>query len=594
MMLKPTLFALFALLSCSAAAESAPVGDFALLDHNGKFHQLRYYGDHKALVLVVQGNGGAAVQSAATRLNALRAEFEGQGVIFFMLNPVASDSRQSIAEEAKAFAYDVPVLVDQTQLVAESLQVERIGEVLIIDPQRMTLVARGSIEAAGSAHLEDALQNILSDKPVTSDGPAATGSRVTYAIRERHREKQVSYTQDIVPILKDNCVACHHDGGIGPWSMSSHAMLRGWSAMMREVVMNRRMPPGQIDLHLSKEIEPVAGLSPYEMQQLIHWIDAGAPIDGEVDPLTALTFVNPRFSLGEPDMVFKVAAQSIPATGVIDYRYVPVKLNLDRDVWVRAMEFVPGDRAVLHHVIAYVSSPADKTVRGRQTGAARGESVGGFAPGRQPDSFRDNSGRLIRKGSNLLLQMHYTTSGKATVDETEVGIFLHDKPPTYVMSGGVAGQRRFLVPPHEKEYKLEGEQLIERDAYLYQMTPHMHFRGKYMSYTAEYPDGSSELLLSVPKYDFNWQFSYPLKEPVFLPAGSRLVARGAMDNSDRNAGNPDPSKPVHFGLQTMHEMFFGFTTLRYVGETPESVLSSNPSDDVADLSSGSHAGEPGE
>ncbi|MDH3640621.1 MAG: redoxin domain-containing protein [Gammaproteobacteria bacterium] len=594
MMLKPTLFALFALLSCSAAAESAPVGDFALLDHNGKFHQLRYYGDHKALVLVVQGNGGAAVQSAATRLNALRAEFEGQGVIFFMLNPVASDSRQSIAEEAKAFAYDVPVLVDQTQLVAESLQVERIGEVLIIDPQRMTLVARGSIEAAGSAHLEDALQNILSDKPVTSDGPAATGSRVTYAIRERHREKQVSYTQDIVPILKDNCVACHHDGGIGPWSMSSHAMLRGWSAMMREVVMNRRMPPGQIDLHLSKEIEPVAGLSPYEMQQLIHWIDAGAPIDGEVDPLTALTFVNPRFSLGEPDMVFKVAAQSIPATGVIDYRYVPVKLNLDRDVWVRAMEFVPGDRAVLHHVIAYVSSPADKTVRGRQTGAARGESVGGFAPGRQPDSFRDNSGRLIRKGSNLLLQMHYTTSGKATVDETEVGIFLHDKPPTYVMSGGVAGQRRFLVPPHEKEYKLEGEQLIERDAYLYQMTPHMHFRGKYMSYTAEYPDGSSELLLSVPKYDFNWQFSYPLKEPVFLPAGSRLVARGAMDNSDRNAGNPDPSKPVHFGLQTMHEMFFGFTTLRYVGETPESVLSSNPSDEVAELSAGPRSGEPGE
>ena len=143
------------------------------------------------------------------------------------------------------------------------------------------------------------------------------------------------------------------------------------------------------------------------------------------------------------------------------------------------------------------------------------------------------------------------------------------KPPKYVMSGGVAGQRRFFVPAHTKEHKLRGEQLIERNAYLYALQPHMHYRGKYMSYTVEFPDGSSEMLLSVPKYDFNWQFNYELKEPVFLPAGSKIVANGAMDNSSRNPGNPDPSKPVHFGLQTKHEMFFGFTTLRYEGETPE-------------------------
>ncbi len=343
--------------------------------------------------------------------------------------------------------------------------------------------------------------------------------------------------------------------------------------------MTRRMPPGQIDTHVSKPIADVAGLTRIERQKLVHWIDAGAPMDGATDPLAALTFDDPKFSLGEPDMVFKVAAQGIPATGIVDYRYVPVQLNLDHDIWVRAIEFVPGDREVLHHVIAYVSSPADKTVKGRQTGSARGESVGGFAPGRQPDSFRDTSGRLIKKGSNLLLQMHYTTSGKETVDETEVGIFIHEKPPAYIMAGGVAGERRFFVPAHAKEYKLEGEQLIEQDAYLYSMTPHMHFRGKYMSYTAEYPDGTSEILLSVPKYDFNWQFSYQLEEPLFLPAGTRLVAKGAMDNSERNRSNPDPSKPVHFGLQTKHEMFFGFTTLRYVGDTPESLLGDKPSDD---------------
>jgi hypothetical protein len=400
---------------------------------------------------------------------------------------------------------------------------------------------------------------------------------IGFSARDQHRQSVVSYTKDVVPILKDNCVSCHHDGAIGPWSMSSHALVRGWSMMMREVVMTRRMPPGQIDPHVGKAIAGAAGLTVEEKQLLVHWIDAGAPMDeGAEDPLTALTFDDPKYSLGEPDMIFKVPAQAIPATGVIDYRYVPVELNLNTDVWVRAIEFIPGDRQVLHHIIAYLSSPADKTVRGRENGSARGASVGGFAPGRQPDAFRDNSGRLIRKGSNLLLQMHYTATGKETVDETEVGLFIHEKPPAHIMAGGVAGQRRFLIPAHAKEHKLEGEQLIERDAYLYSMTPHMHFRGKYMSYTAEYPDGTSELVLSVPRYDFNWQFSYQLEEPLFLPAGTRLVAKGAMDNSDRNPSNPDPSKPVHFGLQTKHEMFFGFTTLRYVGDTPESLLSDRP------------------
>ena len=302
----------------------------------------------------------------------------------------------------------------------------------------------------------------------------------------------------------------------------------------------------------------------------MHWIDAGSPFDGETDadPLAALTFNDPRYTLGEPDMIVTVPAQSLPATGIVDYRYVPVELNLDKDVWVRAMEFVPGDTKALHHVIAYLSSPADKTARGRENGSARGDSVGGFAPGRGPEQFRDNSGRLITKGSNLLLQMHYTTYGKETVDETEIGIYLHDKPPAYVMAGGVAGQRRFFVPAGAKEHALEGVQEIEKDAWLYSLNPHMHYRGKYMNYTAEYPDGTSEMVLSVPRYDFNWQFNYELEEPLFLPAGTRLVARGAMDNSSRNVNNPDPTKPVHFGLQTKHEMFFGFTTLRYEGETP--------------------------
>jgi hypothetical protein len=559
------------------ASSGDRVGDFALLDHSGKFHQLSYYGDYKAVVISAQGLSGAGLAADAANLTAVKSTLGKQDAKFFILNSMPADGRDSVAAKANELNLDIAILLDPSQLVAETLGVTRLGESVIINSDNMSVLYRGDT---------DSVAQVLPSLIAVGGGAVAsakpTGQLIDFASKTAHQQASVSYTDDIVPILQENCVSCHHDGAIGPWSMSSHAMVRGWSPMMREVVMTRRMPPGQIDGHVGKKIAEVAGLNIEEKQKLIHWIDAGAPMGEGVDPLPQMTFTDGRFSLGEPDMVFKVPAQSIPATGIVDYRYVPVELNLDRDVWIRAMEFVPGDREVLHHVITYLSSPADKSGSEQNKAAERGDNIGGFAPGRQPDQFRDNSGRFIPKGSNLLLQMHYTTSGRETVDETEVGLFIYDKPPAFVMSGGVAGQRRFLVPPGAKEHMLRGEQLVERDAYLYEMTPHMHFRGKHMSYSVEYPDGKTEQLLSVPKYDFNWQFNYRLEEPLLLPAGSKLIATGAMDNSDRNPGNPDPTKPVFFGLQTMHEMFFGFTTLRYAGDTPNGVAQVQPVTVVAD------------
>jgi hypothetical protein len=559
------------------ASSGDRVGDFALLDHSGKFHQLSYYGDYKAVVISAQGLSGAGLAADAANLTAVKSTLGKQDAKFFILNSMPADGRDSVAAKANELNLDIAILLDPSQLVAETLGVTRLGESVIINSDNMSVLYRGDTDSVAQV-----LPSLIAGGGGAVASAKPTGQLIDFASKTAHQQASVSYTDDIVPILQENCVSCHHDGAIGPWSMSSHAMVRGWSPMMREVVMTRRMPPGQIDGHVGKKIAEVAGLNIEEKQKLIHWIDAGAPMGEGVDPLPQMTFTDGRFSLGEPDMVFKVPAQSIPATGIVDYRYVPVELNLDRDVWIRAMEFVPGDREVLHHVITYLSSPADKSGSEQNKAAERGDNIGGFAPGRQPDQFRDNSGRFIPKGSNLLLQMHYTTSGRETVDETEVGLFIYDKPPAFVMSGGVAGQRRFLVPPGAKEHMLRGEQLVERDAFLYEMTPHMHFRGKHMSYSVEYPDGKTEQLLSVPKYDFNWQFNYRLEEPLLLPAGSKLIATGAMDNSDRNPGNPDPTKPVFFGLQTMHEMFFGFTTLRYAGDTPNGVAQLQSVTEVAD------------
>ena len=541
------------------------VSDFTLLDHTGKSHHLGWYGDQKAVVVYAHSLSEPGAATDARLIAASNARHAGSDIAFFALNTQPGLDRPTLAADATVQQIGVPVLQDDSLLVAENLGLTRSGEVVVIEPRRREILYRGT-----AAALPKALDALLAGQPLPQP-VAATGAPIAFPAKPA-----VSYTEHIVPILERNCVSCHNEGGIGPWAMNSHAMVRGWSPMMREVVMNRRMPPGQIDHHVGKPIMDVAGLTVAEKRQLITWIDAGAPMDGTLDPLAELKIANPKFTLGEPDMVFKVTPQEVPATGVLDYRYVPVELGLDRDIWLSAMEFVPGDRKVLHHVIAYLTSPGDRSSRSETSGVARGESIGGFAPGKATDVFRDNSGRLIPAGSNLLLQMHYTTWGKPAVDETEIGLYLHDTPPRYVMSGGVAGQRRFLVPPHADDHQITGEQEIERDALLYSMNPHMHSRGKYMSYSAVYPDGREELLLSVPRYDFNWQFGYELVEPLFLPAGSKIVTRGAMDNSARNPANPDPSVPVHFGLQTKHEMFFGFTTLRYIGHTPNGFVAESP------------------
>ena len=584
--MKTTRIAIYLFLAaCTGMSVAAPVGDaigdFALLDHQGKYHRLSWYSDHKAIVISIQGNGCPIVRNGNPTLRALRDKYEKQGVAFFMLNPQPQDDRESIAAEAEEFGYDMPILIDESQLVAESLGADRTAETFIIDPATRKVVFRGPIDdrlgyetqkpEAQNHYMDDALEAFLSEQAIASGTPEAPGCLISFPARDAHQQASISYAEDIVPILVANCVGCHQEGGIGPWAMSDHKMVQGWSRMMKEVLMTRRMPPGQIDPHVGRPIKDMVQMTPEDLQTLVHWIDAGAAMDESVqDPLATITHDNPKWTLGEPDLVYKIEPQKIPATGLVDYRYLPVELNLDRDVWIRGMEFVPGDRQVLHHVIAYASTPADKSVRNLRNGDPDRESVGGYAPGRKPDQYSDTTGRLLRKGTNLLLQMHYTTSGKETVDATEIGIYLHDEPPDYVMSGAVPGQRRFLIPAGAEEHELEGVEVIERDAWLYSMMPHMHYRGKHMSFHAEYPDGSSELLLSVPKYEFNWQFNYLLEEPVHLPAGTRLIVRGAMDNSDRNPANPDPSKPVVFGLQTKHEMFFGFTSLHYVGDTPAS------------------------
>lgn len=355
--------------------------------------------------------------------------------------------------------------------------------------------------------------------------------------------------------------------------MNSHAVIQGFAPMIREVVLTKRMPPGQIDPHVGNFKETFA-LSPQEQQTLIHWIEAGAQKDDAVDPLTQLKWPATKWAYGEPDLVVRIPSQEVPAAGVLDYRYIKVPIEgLDRDRWVRASQYIPGDRTVLHHTLNQLIPPNPPKDFRVDFGSADPDAarITAYIPGAQPQLEPPNTGGLLKRGSTLALQLHYTTNGKATVDAGEIGLWFYkdNEVPTERMIPDCAcifTQGWDPIPPFDPDHEMRQTITIKKDAHLYSMLPHMHFRGKRMRFYAEYPDGRKEELLNIAKYNYNWQLDYELKEPKFMPAGTKVTAIAAFDNSTQNKANPDPAREVPWGQQSWDEMFFGAVTYKFVDQ----------------------------
>ena len=545
------------------------VGDFALLDQKGYFHQMSYYDDHKAVALLIQGNGSKATAKAVPSFNDARTKHQDK-VKFFLLNPTGTDTRDAVQKQLEAYGVDFPVLMDDTQLVAEALGVKATGEIFLLQPGTSEVLYRGP---AGK-HFERALAAVLADRSVERARVWSRGQKITYAAKKAHAKSGVSYSKDVAPIIAENCARCHREGGIAPFAMNSHAIVKGFAPMIREVVLTKRMPPGQIDPYIGHFKETYT-LTPAETQTLVHWIEDGAGKDGDVDPLTQLQWPTTKWAYGEPDLIIKVPPQDVPATGVLDYRRVIVPIEgLDRDRWVKASQYVAGDRTVLHHTLnALIPPGAPQNQRSflgsNDPNAAR---ITAYIPGAQPQHEPTNTGGLLRKGSALALQLHYTTNGRATTDASEIGLWFYDDDeiPAERMAGDCAcifTKGWDPIPPYDPDHEMRQTITIPKDAYIYSMLPHMHFRGKRMRFYAEFPDGRQQELLNIAKYNYNWQLDYELAEPLLVPAGTKLTAVGAFDNSKQNKANPDPAREVPWGQQSWDEMFFGAVTYKFVDQS---------------------------
>jgi peroxiredoxin len=557
-----------------ALAPGDRVDNFMLLDHEGEAHELYYLSDKKAVVIMVQGNGCPIVRHQLPRLAEIRDAYEEKGVAFLLINSNLQDHRDTIAHEAAEFDIGFPILVDESQLIGESMGFERTAEVFVIDPNnRWRLAYRGPVDdrvsyaaqraEANRHYLVDALDAVLAGGPVQVATAEAEGCLINFpGRRDREAHAQISYSETVAPMLVDNCVACHRDGGIGPFAMRDYDVVKGFAPMIREVVRTQRMPPWHADPHYGT-FQNAIGLTVEETQTLVHWIEAGAPRGDGPDPLVAAMAQEwPEWPLGEPDLVVELPPFEVPPTGVIPYLHPTVDNPLDHDVWVRAVDFIPGDRSVVHHIIAGHTFQRDE--HSRQ--GLLGEGLAGYVPGAVPTVFPEDTGVLLRADAQFVLQMHYTTSGRATTDVTRMGLYFHDTPPRHERQNTVLINPRFRIPPYAKRHTASAERVFERPVIIYSLLPHAHYRGRASEFRVIYPDGTEEVLLSVPLYDFNWQHTYILEEPKHLPAGSTLVHTTTWDNSPQNRANPDPSVEVGWGLQSWDEMLFGAVSYRYVDE----------------------------
>jgi hypothetical protein len=384
-----------------------------------------------------------------------------------------------------------------------------------------------------------------------------------------------TFSKDVAPILYKNCVECHRPTAMAPMSLLTYEDARPWARAIKQKVVARQMPPWGADPAIGKFSNDVS-LKQADIETIVAWVDGGAAEGNRAELPKPPQFAE-GWSIGQPDYVFKMQKPfTVPADGTVPYVYISIPTNLKEDIWIKAVELKPTDRRVVHHIISNLvegngTTPDPEPKLTRDPGRKEiGGGLGGLVPGRLYGQFEEGVARKIPAGADIVLQMHYTTIGQPVTDQTEIGVVLAKEPPATLRleGGGAIPNMQFAIPPGDPNYEVVGQQTFDRDTYLSSLYPHMHVRGKDATYTVVDPDGREEVVLRVPKYDFNWQLSYKLAEPKFLPKGSTLKVTMHYDNSVANRYNPDPTATVRWGEQTWEEMMLGYYgTIELPGST---------------------------
>lgn len=380
-----------------------------------------------------------------------------------------------------------------------------------------------------------------------------------------------TFTKDIAPILYERCANCHRSGDIAPMSLLTYEQVRPWSAAIKQSVTQRRMPPWFADPHYGK-FRNDRRLTETQIATVTTWVNAGSPKgdDKDMPPLPSFTegwsFNRP------PDLIIEMPLEvKVQAKGVLDLQNYYVKVPFTEETFVEAVELRPGNRRVVHHSIVNIAEiPEALEPKALLTGEKHGRILWkliGQAPGKGAESHWPGVAKRIMPGTYFEFNMHYTPTGKEETDRTKMGIWfskekIHHEVITTLAASEIYREGKLIaradlpnIPANDDNWPIVGVMRVPDDITIYSLSPHMHFRGKDMQYSVKYPDGRDEVLLNVPKYNYEWQLNYEFASPPKIPAGSVITVRAHYDNSPNNPKNPTPDQEVVWGQQSWNEMF---------------------------------------
>ncbi len=415
------------------------------------------------------------------------------------------------------------------------------------------------------------------------------GLTLALAALAQAADAPATFYKDVLPVLQQNCQNCHRPGEIGPMPLLTYDEARPWAKALREAVALQHMPPWHADPGVG-DFSNDRRLSESEVKAILSWADNGAPAGNPADAPPPREFVD-GWTIGEPDQIFEMPIDfQASASGTIPYQYIKIPSGFTQDRWVQAVEIRPGNRRFVHHGVVYAREPDAEWASKAPTGEffelwktqPRAERTPGktmfsttkepehlqvFVPGADAVRFADGQARLVKAGSEIVFEMHYTPTGKPETDRTQVGIIFAKEPPRErVRTVRINNGSPINIPPGAADYIKESRVAVEHPIRIVALQPHMHYRGKSMFFSAIMPSGEQRDLLSVSKYNFHWQMTYYARDPVSLPVGSILICKAVYDNSANNPDNPDAKAWVKGGLQSEEEMMAGFLE---VGTAPD-------------------------
>jgi hypothetical protein len=468
-----------------------------------------------------------------------------------------------------------PVVPDRDASFADRVRAVRTPEVVLLDSHRR-IRYRGRVDdrygvggkdrgRATRDDLADAVADLLAGRPVAVPVTPAAGCAIGRP-RPTRRDSVVTYARDVAGILDRRCAGCHAAGGIGPFPLTTFTGAKSRASAVAEAVADGRMPPW----HASPDYGTFRNdprLTAAEKQRIADWVAAGCP-EGDPNERPAPPATPSGWAIGTPDVVLRIPQPfRVPAAGEIEYQHFFVETGFPTDVWIRAAEIRPGNPRVVHHCNVFLHAPSSTDPTDKfLTGPFQTNNLAVYTPGTGPTRFPDGTAMRIPAGWTLHFNLHYTAVGSVEEDRTEIGLKLVPADQVRREVGTILLDDPGLsIPPNTAAHRVERTWTADRDTWLYAMSPHMHLRGKSFRYSAEYPDGTAEVLLDVPAYDFHWQHRYELAEPKRLPAGTTLRCTAVYDNSADNPANPDPAVTVRYGPQSWDEMFIGYFDVAAAG-----------------------------